>query len=59
MTEQTTKSHYTIIIGRETLERLAKRDAVTLTMEDGVRVTMIDADNFPRDFAEVKARAGR
>lgn len=48
---------YTIIVGRETLEKLAKREAVTVTMEDGVRVTMIDADNFPRDLADLKASA--
>lgn len=46
--------HYTICIGRETLQRLARREAVTVTVEGGARITMIDADNFPRELAELQ-----
>ena len=52
--EMQRKPHHTICIGRETLEKLARREAVTFTMEDGVRFTLIDADNFPRELAELR-----
>ena len=40
--------HHTFCIGKFTLEQLADRNPVTLTMEDGTMITLLDASDFPR-----------